>query len=147
MALGVVAVDPDQLETGELEAAFLVARDDPADQLALDAVGLDEDEGSFGAWHVYLGYGRAGPAGLYRMGPVGSVGRGFAGPGRRVGDVAARLRVAGLCRLGALGRLGAVGGIGGLGPIELERRRGDPPWPPGTRPARRPARSGPRPPG
>ena len=59
---GEVAVDPHELEPDELEPARLVAREDPADQLALDAVGLDEDEGSFGAWHVYLGYGRAGRA-------------------------------------------------------------------------------------
>ena len=44
-------------EPDELEAAFLVAVEDPPDKLALDAVGLDQDEGPFAAWHVYLGYG------------------------------------------------------------------------------------------
>ena len=53
--LGEVAIDLHELEPDELEPARLVAGEDAADQLALDAVGLDEDEGSFGAWHVYLG--------------------------------------------------------------------------------------------
>ena len=56
--LGEVAIDLHELESGELEAALLVSGEDAPDQLALDAVGLDEDEGPFGAWHVYLGYGR-----------------------------------------------------------------------------------------
>ena len=46
------------LRPGELEATLLVSGKDAADKLALDAVGLDEDECPFGAWHVYLGYGR-----------------------------------------------------------------------------------------
>jgi len=55
MALGEITIDLDELEPDELEPAILVAREDAPDQLTLDAVGLDEDEGSFGAWHVYLG--------------------------------------------------------------------------------------------
>ena len=57
MALGEVAIDPHELEPDDLEAASLVAREDPADQLALDAVGLDEDESAFAAWHVFLAVG------------------------------------------------------------------------------------------
>ena len=55
MALGEVAIDVHELEPDDLEAALLVAGEDPADQLALDAVGLDEDEGPFESWHVDLG--------------------------------------------------------------------------------------------
>ena len=77
VTLGEVAIDLHELEPDEPEAPILVAREDPADQLALDAVGLDQDERAFGAWHVYLGYGswgretrRAGRAGLYRIPPA-----------------------------------------------------------------------------
>ncbi len=45
--LGEVAIDMDELEPGDLQAARLIAREDATDELALDAVGLDEDEGSF----------------------------------------------------------------------------------------------------
>ena len=48
MPLGEVALDVDELEPDDLEAALLVAGEDAPDQLALDAVGLDEDEGAFG---------------------------------------------------------------------------------------------------
>ena len=37
----------DELQADELEAALLEPGEDPADQEALDAVGLDEDEGAF----------------------------------------------------------------------------------------------------
>jgi hypothetical protein len=47
MALGEVARDRDQLQADELQAAVLVPGEDPAGQEALDAVGLDEDEGAF----------------------------------------------------------------------------------------------------
>ena len=39
---------PAQLQPDDLEAAFLVAGEDAAVEQALDAVGLDEDEGAFG---------------------------------------------------------------------------------------------------
>jgi hypothetical protein len=48
VALGQLAIDLDELEPDDLEAALFVAGEDPADQLALDAVGLDEDEGALG---------------------------------------------------------------------------------------------------
>ena len=67
VALGQAAIDLDELQPDQPKAAILVAGEDPADKLALDAVGLDEDEGPFSAWHVFLGYGCAGRAGLYRM--------------------------------------------------------------------------------
>ena len=68
VTLGEVAIDPHELEPDDLEAASLVTREDPADQLALDAVGLDEDESTFAAWHVFLAVGRVlDEAGLYRM--------------------------------------------------------------------------------
>ena len=57
MALGKVAIDPDKLEPDKLQPTLLIAGEDAADQLTLDAIGLDEDECPFGAWHVYLGYG------------------------------------------------------------------------------------------
>ena len=41
------AIDLDELEPDDLEAALLVAREDAPHELALDAVGLDEDEGPF----------------------------------------------------------------------------------------------------
>ena len=58
VTLGEFAIDPHELEPDDLEAASLVTREDPADQLALDAVGLDEDESAFAAWHVFLAVGR-----------------------------------------------------------------------------------------
>src|SRR6185369_4836650 len=68
MALSEIPIDPHELEPDDLEAASLVTREDPADQLALDAVGLDEDESTFTAWHVFLAVGRVlDEAGLYRM--------------------------------------------------------------------------------
>ena len=79
--LGEVAIDPNELEPDDLEAACFVAREDAADQLALDAVGLDEDEGSFGAWHVFLGYGRGGRRGIVSDGRRGSGRRVARGPG------------------------------------------------------------------
>ena len=57
VALGERTVDLDELEADELQAALLVAVDDPPDQLALHAVGLDEDEGPFGDM-VSFGWGR-----------------------------------------------------------------------------------------
>ena len=45
--LGQVARDLDQLQADELQAAVLVAGEDPAGEQALDAVGLDQDEGAF----------------------------------------------------------------------------------------------------
>ena len=60
--LGEVAVDLDQLEADDLEAALLVAREDPTGQLALDAVGLDEDEGAFGHGRSPSGGGWSGRA-------------------------------------------------------------------------------------
>ena len=48
VALGELAVDGHELEADEPQAALLVAGEDPADEQALDAVGLDEDEGAFG---------------------------------------------------------------------------------------------------
>ncbi len=55
--LGQVAAHLDELEPDELEPALLEAADDPADEQALDAVGLDEDEGAFGhgGWSYRLG--------------------------------------------------------------------------------------------
>jgi hypothetical protein len=44
--LGQIAIHLDKLEPGDLEAALFETGDDTADQLALDAVGLDEDEGA-----------------------------------------------------------------------------------------------------
>ena len=38
------AVDLDELEPDELQPALLEPREDAADELALDAVGLDEEE-------------------------------------------------------------------------------------------------------
>ena len=49
MALGEVAVDAHQLERDEVQAATLEAPDHLADEAALDAVGLDQDEGAFDA--------------------------------------------------------------------------------------------------
>jgi hypothetical protein len=37
-----------QLQAHDAQAALLVALEQPTDQQALDAVGLDEDEGAFG---------------------------------------------------------------------------------------------------
>ena len=45
--LGQGAVDLDELEADQLQPAVLVALQEPTDQQALDAVGLDEDEGPF----------------------------------------------------------------------------------------------------
>src|SRR4029078_7879091 len=64
IALGERPSDVHELEPDELEAARLVPGEDAADQLALDAVGLDEDEGPFGAWHVFLGWSGLGRAGI-----------------------------------------------------------------------------------
>ena len=47
MALRQRALDVDELEPDDLEPALLVPRQDPTDQLALDAIGLHEDEGAF----------------------------------------------------------------------------------------------------
>ena len=55
VTLGEIAIDLHELEPEEPETTILVAGEDPADQLALDAVGLDEDERAFNTWHVYLG--------------------------------------------------------------------------------------------
>ncbi len=46
--LGELARYPDELEADDLEAALFVPGEDAADEQALDAVGLDEDEGAFG---------------------------------------------------------------------------------------------------
>ena len=46
--LGELTLDLDELEPHDLEATLLVPGEDAAGQLALDAVRLDEDEGSFG---------------------------------------------------------------------------------------------------
>ena len=48
MAFGQLAIDLDQLQADELQATLLEAGQDPPDEQALDAVGLDEDEGAFG---------------------------------------------------------------------------------------------------
>ena len=48
VAFGQLAIDVDQLEPDDLEAALFVAGDDPAGQQTLDAVGLHEDEGTLG---------------------------------------------------------------------------------------------------
>jgi hypothetical protein len=45
--LGEAALDVHELHPDELESALLVPGEDAAGQLALDAVGLHEDEGSF----------------------------------------------------------------------------------------------------
>ena len=51
MALGQRAVDPDELEADELEASLLEPGEHAAHQLALDAVGLDEEERSLEFGH------------------------------------------------------------------------------------------------
>jgi hypothetical protein len=43
-----LAIDFDELESDYPQATLFVAAEDPTDQLSLDAVGLDEDEGAFG---------------------------------------------------------------------------------------------------
>ena len=48
-----------ELETDDAQAALLVALDDAADELALDAVGLDEDEGPL----AHVGSSGSGPSG------------------------------------------------------------------------------------
>ncbi len=60
--LGQLAVDLHELEADDLEAALLEAGEDPARQESLDAVGLDQDEGSFvhGAPCVMSGGGAGG---------------------------------------------------------------------------------------
>ena len=55
--LGERAVDLDQLEADDLEAALLEPGDDPAHELALDAVGLDEEERALEFRHGGLGLG------------------------------------------------------------------------------------------
>ena len=45
--LGQLARRLDQLEADDLQATLLVALEDATDELALDAIGLDEDEGAF----------------------------------------------------------------------------------------------------
>src|SRR4051794_25510198 len=64
VAFGEVAIHLDELQPDELEASLLISGQDPSDELALDAVGLHEDEGPFGTWHVYLGCGRVDEAGI-----------------------------------------------------------------------------------
>src|SRR4051812_14761588 len=54
VAFGEVAVDAHELQPDDLQAPRFVSSEDPPDQLALDAVGLDEDEGTFCAWHGFL---------------------------------------------------------------------------------------------
>jgi hypothetical protein len=44
---GELAVDGAELEGDDVEALALDAGEDLADQLALDAVGLDQDQGAF----------------------------------------------------------------------------------------------------
>ena len=80
MRLGERAVDVDELEPDDLEAALLVAGEDPPDQLALDAVGLDEDEGSFSGCMSSLGTVGVDAAVLYRMGGEGQAGASVAVP-------------------------------------------------------------------
>ena len=49
VTFGEVAVDPQQLERDEVEPSALEARDHLADETALHAVRLDQDESSFRA--------------------------------------------------------------------------------------------------
>jgi hypothetical protein len=44
---GQIAIDLHQLQPHDLEPPLLVPREDATRQLALDAIGLDEDEGAF----------------------------------------------------------------------------------------------------
>src|SRR6185503_19226406 len=48
MLLRELARDVHELQADELEPSLLVAGEDAADELALDAIRLDEDEGPFG---------------------------------------------------------------------------------------------------
>ena len=50
--LGEVPIDVDELEPDDLEPSLLVSREDPAGQLALDTVRLDEDKGAFASRRV-----------------------------------------------------------------------------------------------
>jgi hypothetical protein len=59
MTLGEFPVDLNELEPDQLQAALLEAGQDPADEEALDAVGLDEDEGAFGHGITILSLGGA----------------------------------------------------------------------------------------
>ena len=81
VALGQVARGLDELEPDDLQAALLIARQDPPDEQALDAVGLDEDEGSFRGWHDYLLRGGSGGAVWYRGVRVGRGGSSAVGAG------------------------------------------------------------------
>ena len=101
--LGERAIDVHELEPGDLEPALLVPREDATDQLALDAVGLDQDEGSFGLRHVDLGYGGAGRRGIVSDRDAGS-GVGSASPSSVPGGVG----------IGRVGRRGRPGGFGGF---------------------------------
>ena len=98
MAFGQRPVDLDELQADELEPALLVALEDPADEQALDAIGLDEDECAFGhdpsrrsgdagsLWSVAVGGAR-----VFRVGPDPRPPRRSGEPrlrGRRAGSVA-----------------------------------------------------------
>jgi hypothetical protein len=50
VALGEIAGDLDQLQADDLQPTVLVPGEDPAGQQALNAVGLDQDEGAFVHW-------------------------------------------------------------------------------------------------
>src|SRR3990172_1880123 len=50
VALGQRPIDRHELEPDDLEPALLESGDDPPAQLALNAIGLDEDECSLGHW-------------------------------------------------------------------------------------------------
>jgi hypothetical protein len=45
-----LAIDFDELQPDDPQAPLFIAGEYPADKLALDAVGLDEDEGTLGHW-------------------------------------------------------------------------------------------------
>ena len=90
VSLGQPAIDMHQLESDDLEAALLVARENSADQLALDAVGLDQDEGPFAGSHGHLVRDVLDVAGLYR---IGLTGQAFVRVKSRRGEMIARALV------------------------------------------------------
>ena len=69
--LGQRAVDVDQLQADDLEAPLLEPGDDPAHELALDAVGLDEEEGALEFRHGSLGLASGAMPGAPDRGVVG----------------------------------------------------------------------------
>ena len=86
--LGERPIDVDQLQPDELQAALLEAGEDPPDEQALDAVGLDQDEGAFvhvSSWMGWSGRRDSGRIGGCGVGPWsgGVLARGR--PRRRLG--------------------------------------------------------------